>query len=257
MVRGSLFTRFFLEDGIRQTPAYRDLDPARIEAFAAEVKTRWAALAQMHRPSEAETEFEFIYPILGALGWQHLPQQEPGRGRRDIADALLFVSEQAKAKARMERASADRFRFGAVVAENEVRDTPLDRASGKSETPSTQIIRYLSRAENQSGGVLRWRLLTNGRQWRLYWANARARAEGFIELDLPSLLSPLAPPIPADAPPDHWLRVFLLLFGLGAYTRPIRPGRPFLISRCRRGGTTNSVSRRSSRALSSTRCFLA
>jgi len=49
----------------------------------------------MNRPSEAETEAKFIYPIIDALGWQHLPQQEPGRGRRDIADALLFVDEPA------------------------------------------------------------------------------------------------------------------------------------------------------------------
>ncbi len=228
MVRGSLFTRFFLEDGIRQTAAYRDLDSVRVEAFAAEVQNRWAALAEMHRPSEAETESEFIYPIIGALGWQHLPQQEPGRGRRDIADALLFVDEQAKAKARTERFSVDRFRFGAVVVENEARDTLLDRASGDAETPSTQIIRYLSRAESQSGGVLRWGLLTNGRSWRLYWANARARAEGFVELDLPGLLSPLAPPIPGDAPPDHWLRVFLLLFGRGAVHPPDPSGQTFL-----------------------------
>jgi hypothetical protein len=218
MIRGSLFTRFYLEDGIRGRDEYRafDHDPARIAAFAAEARRLWANLERMAKPYEAETEAEFIYPLLALLGWQHLPQQEPGRGRRDIADALLFLDDAAKDKARDKPQSADRFRFGAVVVENEARDTPLDRASGKAEAPSSQILRYLSRAEGASGGAVRWGLLTNGRFWRLYWAGARARAEGFIELDLPALLGAMPPPVPADGAPDHWLRVFLLLFGRDA-----------------------------------------
>ena len=168
------------------------------------------------------------FPVLECLGWQHLPQQEPGKGRRDIADALLFLDEAAKGPARAERNSADRFRHGVVVVENEARDTPLDRASGKAETPSTQIIRYLGRAEAQSGGRVRWGLLTNGRAWRLYWANARARAEGFVEMDLPALFGPLAPPLPAGATRDHWLRVFLLLFGRDALVPEGTANRTFL-----------------------------
>jgi hypothetical protein len=191
MIRGALFTRFFLEDGIRETAAYRTLDPVRLVAFADTVRGRWADLEQMQRPSEAETEDEFIFPVLDLLGWQYLKQQEPGRGRRDIADALLFVEQAAKGRARP-LPSADRFRHGAVVVENEARGTPLDRASGKGEAPSSQILRYLGRAEGQSGGEVRWGLLTSGRFWRLYWANARAKAEGFVELDLPALLTRLS-----------------------------------------------------------------
>ena len=96
--------------------------------------------------------------------------------------------------------TGDRFRLGAVVVENEARDTPLDRASGAGEAPSSQILRYLSRAEAQSGGAVRWGLLTSGRAWRLYWAQARARAEGFVEVDLAGLLGPMPPPVPAASP---------------------------------------------------------
>lgn len=87
MMRGGLFTRFFLEDGIRELEHYRHLDPASVLDFAERVRRCWRALEQMPHPSEAETESEFIYPIFGLLGWEHLPQQEPGRGRRDVADA--------------------------------------------------------------------------------------------------------------------------------------------------------------------------
>jgi hypothetical protein len=170
----------------------------------------------MKRPSEAETEAEFIYPILSKLGWEYLPQQEPGKGRKDIADALLFLDESAKAKARRLHQTADRFRLGAVVVENEARDTPLDRASGNGEAPSSQLIRYLIRAETQSDSAVRWGLLTSGRYWRMYWAHARARAEGFVEIDLPALVSDMTPAVPEGADAQHWLRVFLLLFGQGA-----------------------------------------
>ena len=145
-----------------------------------------------------------------------------GEGRRDVADALLFLDAESKARARP-LASADRFRLGAVVVENEARDTRLDRAGSNGEAPSSQLLRYLGRAEVQSGGKLRWGLLTNGWFWRLYWAQARSRAEGFIELDLPGLIGDLPPPVPTGADPQHWLRVFLLLFSRDALV-PEGPG---------------------------------
>ena len=92
MVRGGLLTRYFLEDGIREVDAYRALNPAEVLAFAETVRDRWRNLEDMRRPNEAETEAEFIFPLLRELGWHHLPQQDPGKGRRDVADALLCVS---------------------------------------------------------------------------------------------------------------------------------------------------------------------
>jgi hypothetical protein len=141
-----------------------------------------------------------------------LPQQEPGRGRRDIADELLFLSEEAKSRASHLARPADRFRHGVVVVENEARDTPLDRGSATHEAPSSQLLRYLSRSETISDGAVKWGLLTSGRFWRLYSARAAARAEGFIEIELPGLVGDLRPAVPEGADPLHWMRVFLLLF---------------------------------------------
>ena len=213
MVRGGLFARYFLEDGIRTMDRYRRITAAEAEAFADFFRLHWRHLEQMPHPSEAETEAEFIFPILSQLGWEHLPQQEPGRGRRDIADALLFLGIPRPRHALGRCQPVDRFRLGAVVVENEARDTGLDRAAGSHEAPFSQILRYLGRAEPQSDGAVRWGLLTNGRFWRLYWAQARARAEGFVEIDLPALVDDLSPPVPAEADAQHWLRVFMLIFG--------------------------------------------
>jgi hypothetical protein len=206
---------------------YRCLDATQVDAFAAAVCRHWSHLVQMAHPSEAETESEFIFPILSLLGWEHLPQQEPGRGRHDIADALLFIDAGAKERARP-LPSVERFRLGAVVVENEARDTRLDRGSGGHEAPSTQILRYLGRAEAQSGGTLRWGLLTNGRFWRLYWSQARARAEGFVEIELLALIGDLPPVMPEGADPQHWLRVFMLLFGQRALVPQGARGETFL-----------------------------
>jgi len=227
MLRGGLFTRYFLEDGIRELDQYRRLDSADVDAFAAELRRHWANLAQMPHPSEAETEAEFIFPILGLLGWEHLPQQEPGKGHRDIADALLFLDPSIKERARPLPA-VERFRLGAIVVENEARDTRLDRGSGTHEAPSSQILRYLGRAEPQSDGAVRWGLLTNGRFWRLYWAQARARAEGFVEIELPALIGDLPPPVPTGADAQHWLRVSMLLFGRDALVPEGARGETFL-----------------------------
>jgi predicted small lipoprotein YifL len=210
MTRGGLFSRFFLQDGIRDTDDYRALDPAQVLDFADAVRKSWRRLEPFARPSEAETESSFVFPVLRCLGWHHLPQQTPGKGRQDVADALLFLTEPDSTVRGL--SSVDRFRHGVVVVENEARDTLLDRASGKGETPSGQIVRYLGRAEGQSGGAVRWGLLTNARFWRLYYAQARSKADGFIEFDLPGLLGTMPPQLPAGAPDDHWLRVFLLLF---------------------------------------------
>jgi hypothetical protein len=228
MIRGGLFTRFFLEDGIRETDAWRQQNPAEVIAFTEAVRRHWARLARIPRPSEAETEAEFIHPILDHLGWHRLPQQEPGRGRRDIADELLFPSEEAKDRAAHLARTADRFRHGVVVVENEARDTLLDRGSATHEAPSSQLLRYLSRSETISDGAVKWGLLTSGRFWRLYSARAAARAEGFIEIELPALLGDMPPPVLDDADPLHWVRVFLLLFGRDALTPRGTGGETFL-----------------------------
>jgi hypothetical protein len=51
MIRGGLFTRFFLEDGTRQTDAYRQQSAAEVGAFADAVRDRWAKLSRMAHSS--------------------------------------------------------------------------------------------------------------------------------------------------------------------------------------------------------------
>ena len=85
------------------------------------------------------------------------------RGREDVPDGLLLGDGAA-----------------------------LDRRSGRrgEETaPSTQMLRYLRRVEDLTTGKLRWGMLTNGGQWRLYYQGARSVSEQFFEIDLPTVLA--------------------------------------------------------------------
>ncbi len=77
MIRGGLFTRYCLQDGIRQTPQDQALATDEVARFALEQRARWSRLAAMANPSEAETESEFIHPVLDRLGW-HTPQWKLG-----------------------------------------------------------------------------------------------------------------------------------------------------------------------------------
>lgn len=229
MFGGGLFSGYFLEEGVRTTEAWQRLSSDEVRRFAAAIAAKIDAFNAFSRPSEAETERELIEPTLALLGWHTLPQQEAGKGRKDIPDALLFLGEDTKNRAKRHRQQADRYKHGVVVAEYEARETPLDRASGSKETPSSQIIRYLGRASDVSGGIVRWGLLSNGRLWRIYWAGARARAEGYLEIDLPdAVAAALSAKAPQGGDPLHALRLFLLFFSRSAFEQAGPIGANFL-----------------------------
>ncbi len=52
------------------------------------------------------------------------------------------------------------------------------------------MLRYLRRVDDVTKGGLRWGILTNGRQWRLYYKGALSVAEDFLEIDLGKVLRP-------------------------------------------------------------------
>jgi len=90
------------------------------------------------------------------------------------------------------------------------------------------MLRYLRRVDDITSGKLRWGILTNGRVWRLYFQGALSVAEDFLEIDLGKALDlpgcgldllDKRPDSFADdaAWRDHACRLFLILFGRGAF----------------------------------------
>ena len=117
MLRGALFTRHFLEEASAKPMRTGALPHSRSPAMP--VRSSRCGIRNRARADLSRARPARLAP---------LPHQEPARDRHDVADALLFLSFEARERARRLPA-ADRFRHGAVVVENEACDTALDRAS--------------------------------------------------------------------------------------------------------------------------------
>lgn len=219
---GALFSTDYLQDAIRTTAAYRAVDVVGLRARLDETS---AAFPQNARTNESQTEDDFIWPVLAALGWSETLRQQnlTVAGRDDVPDGLLFADAESKAAANAHNDQWRRYGHGLAVVESKRWARPLDRASGRDETtaPSTQMLRYLRRIDDITGGKLRWGILTNGVRWRLYWAGARSISEEFLEIDLGSVLAlgGHGDLFSDEETRDHWLRVFAVMFGREAFLR--------------------------------------
>jgi hypothetical protein len=220
-MHGLLFTSDFLREGIRETRGWMAAE-AEFLVFRDAVARIFGELGNADTLNEAQTEDDAIIPVLAALGWtDSIRQANTSRaGRHDVPDFLLFASAEAKRAARAESRDERRYRHGALIVEAKRWGRPLDRGDNTDPldagTPSSQMLRYLSRVEVVSDGAVQWGILTNGRIWRLYWQKARSRSEEFLQFDLGDLagVANVNADLFAQANADkvHYLRAFFLLF---------------------------------------------
>ena len=98
MISGNLFTRDYLLDGIERTAQWKSLPDKSVEALRHRLETIARNFLKIARPNEAETEKEFIYPVIEALGWTDYQVQQilSQKGRKQVPDALLFADAAAK-----------------------------------------------------------------------------------------------------------------------------------------------------------------
>ena len=222
---GQLFTQYFLTDGIKTTPAWKqsEAEPAAFNAFRDTARQCCDALATAADPNEALTEQRLVRPLLEALGWMDYLPQQAAAGNEDIPDHLLFADATSRDRAAARSVPGERFREALVVQESKRFGLPLDARDGGDRatrgTPHGQILRYLETAHAASDGRIRWGMLTNGRVWRLYDGRARPRASGYYEADLQDLLHPGR---------EDGLRVFHLLFRRAAFALEPGAARTFL-----------------------------
>lgn len=225
-MQGQLFTQDFLLRGCIETPAWQALDAQRWPDLRAALQGIYAGLDAGTTLNEAQTEQELIHKVLVALGWGDgfLPQVNlSGKRREDVPDCLLFADPAHKAAALAEARDERRYRHGIAVLEAKRWLRALDRGDMllEPDAPSSQMLRYLSRADVVSERAVQWGILTNGAVWRLYWQNARSRSEEFFEINLAAALGvpgvPGTPPHPDDPAPEHALRLFVLFFQRSAF----------------------------------------
>ena len=153
-MQGQLFTQDFLNHGIRETPPWQALDEAALGAFRSELARVFAPLRADSTLNEAQTEQTVIEPVLAALGWggDTLPQVNlSGKRREDVPDMLLFADQAATLAARAESRDDRRYRHGLAILEAKRWLRPLDRGDDRDAAdpgaPSSQMLRYLSRAD--------------------------------------------------------------------------------------------------------------
>ena len=206
---GHLFTAYFLTDGIKESTEWRESvsSAGELDSFKDGVCERYGALMRLDSPNEAVTEQEIVRPVLELLGWTDYLPQQGASGNEDIPDHLLFSDADSKERAGERNSARERYRDALVVEESKRFGRSLDarrqdEVDGTS-TPHGQILRYLTTAEIESEGRIRWGILTNGGVWRLYDHLARPRATGYFEIDLGEAIEPGN---------EDALRTFYLLF---------------------------------------------
>ncbi len=234
--QGGLFSDDYLGEAIRESDDWRAFDDAALYALEAGLDEIFSRFPTGGSPNESQTEDDLIWPVLELLGWTEWLRQQnlSPKGMVDVPDGLLFADAESKDKATGFLEEWKRYEFGLTVVESKRWERQLDRSSGLSGeaiAPSTQMLRYLRRADDLTNGKLRWGILTNGQIWRLYWQGALSVSEQFFEVDLAATLN--LPgyndslfPLDADAR-RHWLRVFALMFRREAFLADPAEGRTF------------------------------
>jgi Eco57I restriction-modification methylase len=224
-MQGQLFTQDFLLRGVKDTPPYQDLHDTAFVAFQSTLQGVFSGLDATSTINEAQTEQLVINKVLAALGWADdtLPQVNADpKGREAVPDCLLFANPQQKALAVAETKDDRRYRHGLAILEAKRWLRPLDRGDGTNafdpDAPSSQMLRYLSRIDVASDRAIKWGMLTNGAIWRLYWQDARSRAEEFFEIDLAGALGLKGIQHDLDEiEPAHALKLFYLFFQREAF----------------------------------------
>ena len=224
-MQGQLFTQDFLTRGVKETPPFEALDDAAFAAFNSSLQSIYSGFSAQSTNNEAQTESEIIHKVVALLGWggDTLPQVNADpKGRESVPDLLLFANSAQKALAQAETKDDRRYRHGLAILEAKRWLRPLDRGDNKDrfdpDAPSSQMLRYLSRVDGASDRAVKWGILTNGAVWRLYWQDARSRAEEFFEIDvagalnLPGIQRDMDDLEPADA-----LKLFYLFFQRNAF----------------------------------------
>lgn len=225
-----LFSQHYLDHRIQECSDWQFDVAAKFEALQKLYLSKKDLLPKL---SEAQTEEVFIKPVLDILGFSNIPQVTTrGKGRAERPDYALFTSEGDRDNAYpLQNNETAFYTRVSAIAEAKYWERPLSKASAndqrdifKNANPSFQITNYLT------GTGVDWGILTNGREWRLYYRLASSTATEFYQIDLVELL---------ESPNEDKLeqfKYFWLFFCRDSFVKDAQ-GHNFL-ERVREGSTT-------------------
>ncbi len=189
-----LFSDHFLDELLpNEEPWRQHWQQLWVEAapIMGSLKQRFAAFAPTNATNEAQTEQEWIRPVLQELGHSfevQAPLKVPGN-KVQRPDYVFYRDEMQRRENRNRIIDEDANQHGAfAVGDAKPWERSLDHMlKGESDednkNPAFQIFFYML----HSG--LPWGILSNGRRWRLYHERTAHKLEVFYEVELPDLLA--------------------------------------------------------------------
>ncbi|MEW6419715.1 MAG: TaqI-like C-terminal specificity domain-containing protein [Nitrospirota bacterium] len=137
----------------------------------------------LRKGNEANTERRFIDKVFNKLGFGYLNQDKiPEAERRQVPDYFLY-STPNKADKAFELRAHEKYGLAISIAEAKRWDHNLNQPSSgtwkapKGRYPHQQIRDYINESEQ-----IKWGILTNGKEWRLYFKGGRSSK--FFEIDI-------------------------------------------------------------------------
>jgi len=232
----TLFSQHYLTHRLPDHPEWKE-DPR--PAFDA-VRDLWRKARQSGDFwNEAQTEEEFIKPVLRLLGWSYIVQTKTGKGGRvSRPDYALFADDRTRHEAYpYQGQDAPFYRRALAIAEAKYWGRPLNqkdttgRDTWKADSnPSFQMVNYLV------GTHVPWGILTNGILWRLYSREVSSTASEFYEVDLGVIFDFLPPDGEPSAEQLDQFRRWWLFFRRDAFL-PDAQGKSF-VQRVHEGSAT-------------------
>jgi type I restriction-modification system DNA methylase subunit len=210
-VNRGLFSDHFIQEHL---PTWKEWG---VDAELIPFRNGLKALYEAKKPllvnmNEAQTEDEFIKPVLDLLGYtdSYMVQASTKLGKQTSRpDYALFPDQATKDKAYIKVKDNDYTQcIGIADAKYWERELDLAKSSERDTftnlNPSFQIAGYLT------GTKQNWGILTNGRLWRLYSTKSHLPLGNFYQIDLVQLLEEA----PAEA-----LKYFYVFFRKEALLR--------------------------------------
>jgi Eco57I restriction-modification methylase len=222
-----LFSQHYLDRRLQECPEWQENISDGFTRLRDLYDAKRSILGDLN---EAQTEEELIKPVLTILGFSYIPQiVAKSKGRAERPDYGLFASETDKSVAYPLQDTETAFYPRVLaIAEAKYWERSLSDVSKndkrdifKNTNPSFQITNYLT------GTGVDWGILTNGREWRLYYRQASSTATEFYPIDLLDLL---------ESEDLDAFKYFWLFFRKEAFLKDVH-GKNFL-ERVRDGSTT-------------------
>ncbi len=183
-----LFSDYYLNHRVHAQSEWREAD---VRAGFEHIAAVWRDFSPQS-DNEAQTELEWIRPVLRALGHTFNVQVSLQTPLGTHTPDYVFFPDQASrlaAKAMGGPLTEEDLRAALAVGDAKAWERPLDRSPGHkstrlplSENPSFQMDFYI----RHSGAA--WGVLTNGRRWRLYHRDSSKQLDVYYEVDLPALI---------------------------------------------------------------------